>query len=222
MTVERQHILQRRVRFIVYFTIVYNIGEAIISLAAGAAADSGALVAFGLDSVIEVSSALVVAWQYSRAQPERWERAAARLVACCFFALFVCVSADSIHALWAGRAAEHSPIGIAITLLSLIVMPVVAWWEYQAGKELQSPSVMGDAKQLMVCLSLSVVVLVGLVLNAWCGWWWADPAAALVVAVLGLKEGIEVWREGEICCAPTPATRTGATCQGECSSHGES
>lgn len=194
LTTARRAGLHRRVRFIVGFTITYNVLEAVIALWAGCLASSAALIGFGLDSVVEVLSAAAVAWQFSRKDPERWERATVRLVGIAFFALAAYVTVDAVLSLIRMEGPEHSPLGLGITALSLIIMALLAWFEVRVGRELNSKSVIADAKQLILCVYLSGAVFVGLALNSLFGWWWADSAAALVVAVLAVREGIEAWR----------------------------
>lgn len=194
LTDERRARLHRRVRFIVFFTITWNVIEAVIALSAGAVASSAALIGFGLDSVIEVASAAAIAWQFTRKDPERWEKAAVRVIGIAFFALAAYVTVDAILALTGIRDPEHSPVGIGIAIASLIVMPALAWFEFRTGRELRSKSVQADAKQLLLCIYLSGTVLIGLVLNSLLGWAWADSIAALVVAALAIREGIEAWR----------------------------
>ncbi|ROR65181.1 cation diffusion facilitator family transporter [Agrococcus jenensis] len=199
---ERRARLRRRVRWIVGFTISYNVIEAVIAIWAGSVASSAALIGFGLDSIIEVLSAAAVAWQFTRKDPERWERITVRVVAIAFFALAAYVSVDAVLALVGVTEPEHSPVGIAIAALSVVIMPALAWLETRTGKELRSASVQADAKQLLVCTYLSAAVLLGLLANSLLGWWWADSVAALVVAGLAIREGIEAWR-GDLCCAPS-------------------
>lgn len=194
MTDTRRAVLHRRVRFIVFFTITWNIVEAVIALSAGAMASSAALIGFGLDSVIEVASAATIAWQFTRKDPERWEKLTVRIIGIAFFALAAYVTVDAILALTDVREPEHSPVGISIAIASLIVMPMLAWFEFRTGRKLDSRSVQADAKQLLLCIYLSGTVLIGLVLNSLFGWAWADSVAALVVAVLAIREGIEAWR----------------------------
>jgi divalent metal cation (Fe/Co/Zn/Cd) transporter len=182
------------VRFIVFLTITWNIIEAIIALTAGAVASSAALIGFGLDSVIEVASAAAIAWQFTRQEPERWEKATVRVIGIAFFALSAYVTVDAILALTGVRDPEHSPVGIGIAVASLVVMPALAWFEFRTGRELRSRSVRADAKQLLLCIYLSGAVLVGLLLNSLFGWTWADSIAALIVAVLAIREGVEAWR----------------------------
>lgn len=191
---ERRRALHRRVRLIVAFTISYNVIEGIVAISAGAAASSAALIGFGLDSFIEVLSAVAVAWQFTRKDPERWEKPTVRAIGIAFFALAAYVTVDAILALVGVEPVEHSPLGIAIAVASLVVMPALAWFQFRTGRELGSKSVQADARQLLLCMYLSGTVLIGLLLNSLFGWWWADSVAALVVAALAVREGIEAWR----------------------------
>lgn len=194
VTPERRAVLHRRVRWIVGFTITYNVIEAIVAITAGAIASSAALIGFGLDSIIEVLSALAVAWQFTRKDPERWEKASVRAIAIAFFALAAYVTVDAIQSLAGVQAVDHSPLGISIAALSLLVMPILAWIERRTGNELGSASVIADSKQLLLCVYLSGSVLIGLLANSIFGWEWADSVAALVIAALAVREGIEAWK----------------------------
>lgn len=194
LATERRERLHRRVRFIVAFTITYNVTEAIVAITAGMLASSAALIGFGLDSVVEVLSAVAIAWQFTRKDPERWEKATVRAIGLAFFALAAYVSIDAILSLISQEGPEHSPLGIGITALSLLVMPLLASFEIRTGRELGSKSVLADARQLMLCVYLSGAVFIGLILNSLFGWWWADSVAALIVAALAIREGIEAWR----------------------------
>ncbi|MHA6669982.1 cation transporter [Homoserinimonas sp. A447] len=191
---ERREVLHRRVRWIVGFTITYNVVEAVVAISAGAVASSAALIGFGLDSVIEVLSAVAVAWQFTREDPERWEKVTVRAIAIAFFALAAYVTLDAVLSLTGVQAVEHSPLGIAIAALSLVVMPALAWFERRTGDELGSASVIADSRQLLLCTYLSGSVLVGLVANSLFGWDWADSVAALVIAALAVREGLEAWK----------------------------
>lgn len=190
----RRATLHRRVRFIVGFTITYNVIEAIVAVLAGVLASSAALIGFGLDSVVEVLSAVAITWQFTRKDPERWETVTVKAISIAFFALAAYVSIDAVLALVGQEGPDHSPLGLGITALSLVVMPLLAWIEVRTGRELGSKSVMADAKQLILCIYLSGAVFIGLVLDSLFGWWWADSVAALVVAVLAVREGLEAWR----------------------------
>jgi len=216
ITPDRRAILARRSRLLVAATITYNIAEAVIAITAGTVASSIALIGFGLDSVIEVSSAAAVAWQFSGADPERRERAALRVIAFSFVVLAVYVSVEAVRALLGAGEAERSTVGIVLVAISVAIMPFLSWAQRRAGRELNSASAVADSKQTLLCTYLSAAVLAGLVLNAALGWWWADPAAALVLAVLAVREGRNAWR-GDVCCAP-PAIEasTADNCDDQC------
>lgn len=179
-------------------TIAYNVVEAIVAITAGTVASSGALVAFGLDSTIEVLSAAAVAWQFTRRDPERWERGTLRVIAVAFFALAAYVAVTSVLTLVLRVEAEHSPAGIVLTAVSVIVMPLLSLAERRTGRELGSATAVADSMQTLICAYLSAAVLVGLVVNALFGWWWADAVAGLVIAVFAVREGAEAWR-GDAC-----------------------
>ncbi len=195
----RRDVLARRIRLLVAATITYNVVEAVIALAEGSRVSSSALIGFGLDSVIEVSSAAAVAWQFSAKDPETREKAAVRFIAFSFFALAAYVAVDAVLALTGYGEPRPSAIGIALATASLIVMPVLSWAQRRAGRELGSVSAVADSKQTLLCTYLSAALLVGLVLNAVAGWSWADPVAALVIAVIAVREGRNAWR-GDPCC----------------------
>ncbi|MET9091116.1 cation transporter [Streptomyces cyaneofuscatus] len=200
----RRDALARRIRLLVAATIAYNVIEAAVALTAGTIASSSALIGFGLDSVVEVSSATAVAWQFSardHAMREAREKAALRIIAVSFFALAAYVSVDAVRALAGDGEAERSVTGIALAALSLAIMPFLSAAQRRAGRELGSASAVADAKQTLLCTYLSAVLLVGLLLNALLGWSWADPVAALAIAVIAVKEGRDAWR-GRGCCAP--------------------
>ncbi len=193
-TAPRRTVLQRRIRLLVAATIGYNIVEAVVALSEGARASSSALVAFGLDSVIEVSSAAAVAWQFSAKDPETREKAALRFIAFSFFALALYVTVDAVLSLLGVGEARHSVVGIGLAAVSLVVMPVLSWAQRRTGRELGSRSAVADSKQTLLCTYLSAALLVGLLVNALLGWSWADPVAALVIAAVAVREGIEAWR----------------------------
>jgi divalent metal cation (Fe/Co/Zn/Cd) transporter len=178
--------------------VAYNVIEAGVAIAAGLAAGSVALVGFGLDSTIEVSSALIILWQFRHAVPESRERAALRALAVSFFALAAYVSYEAVEALLAGEHAGASPVGIALAIASILIMPWLSHAQRRTGQALGSRAVEADGKQTRLCAYLSGVLLVGLVLNAALGWGWADPVAALVIAAVAVREGIEAWR-GDHC-----------------------
>lgn len=194
----RRHVLQRRIRWIVAVTIAYNLIEAVVAITAGAAASSAALIGFGLDSTIEVLSAAAVAWQFTRRDPERWEKGTLRVIAVAFFALAAYVAATSVLALTRRVEIEHSTAGIAITALSVVIMPFLSLAERRAGRELGSATAVADSRQTLICTYLSAAVLLGLVANSLFGWWWLDALAGLVIAAFAVREGVEAWR-GDAC-----------------------
>ena len=166
---------------------------------------------------MEVSSGLVILWQFRHALPESRERAAQRLIALSFFALAAYLTIEAGHALLTGAQPEDSPVGIALAVASLAVMPLLSRWQRRTGRELGSAAVEGDGTQTLLCTYLSAVLLVGLVLNATLGWSWADPVAALVIAAVAAREGWENWN-GDDCCAPVALTAHGRTDEGEAGS----
>jgi divalent metal cation (Fe/Co/Zn/Cd) transporter len=211
----RQTILRRRIRQLVAATITYNVIEAGVALTAGTIASSIALIGFGLDSVIEVASAAAVAWQFAGPDPQHRERTALRVIAWSFFALAAYVTGEAVRTLLGAAEAERSTVGIVLVAVSVVVMPFLSLAQRRAGRELGSASAVADSKQTLLCTYLSAAVLAGLVLNAALGWWWADPIAALVLAVLALREGREAWR-GDLCCGLPAAAQT-SEANGDCS-----
>ncbi len=195
----RREVLTRRIRLLVATTITYNVIEAVVALSEGTRVSSSALIGFGLDSVIEVSSAAAVAWQFSAKDPETREKAALRFIAFSFFVLAAYVSVDAVRSLLGFGEPRPSIIGIMLAAASLAVMPVLSLAQRRAGRELGSVSAVADSKQTLLCTYLSAALLVGLVLNAVIGWSWADPVAALVIAAVAVREGRNAWR-GDPCC----------------------
>jgi divalent metal cation (Fe/Co/Zn/Cd) transporter len=180
-------------------TIAWNTVDAVVAIAAGVADSSIALIGFGLDSTVEVLSASVIVWQMTRNVPEEREAQALRLIAVSFFALAGYVAVQAVFDLISRSEPESSTVGIALATVSLVVMPTLAAMKRRNGRRLGSNSVVADSRQTMLCTYLSAVLLIGLLLNATVGWWWADPLAALVIAGLAFKEGREAWH-GEHCC----------------------
>ncbi|WP_159941054.1 MULTISPECIES: cation transporter [unclassified Nocardiopsis] len=198
----RRSVLTRRIRLLVAATIAYNLVEAAVALTAGTLASSAALIGFGLDSLVEVSSAAAVAWQFSARQEDvrrARERTAMRIIAIAFFALAAYVTVEAVRTLLGAQEAEPSVVGIALAAVSVVLMPVLSLAQRRTGRELGSATAVADSKQTLLCSYLSAALLVGLLLNAVLGWAWADPAAALVIAVLAVREGREAWR-GDACC----------------------
>ena len=197
---------QRIALGLAWATIAWNTVEAVVAIVAGAVASSIALVGFGLDATVEVLSASVIVWQMTRDVPEDREEQALRLIAVSFFALAGYVAVQAVFDLASRSQPETSTVGIALAAVSLVVMPLLAGLKRRNGRRLGSGSVVADSNQTLLCTYLSVVLLVGLLLNATVGWWWADPVAALVIAALAINEGREAWhgerrREDNACAA---------------------
>ncbi len=195
-TVE-QPVLERRSVLLAWATISWNVVEAVVAITAGAAANSIALVGFGLDSTVEVMSAAVIVWQF-RGLTEDRERRALKLIAVSFLALGGYVAVQAILDLARRSEPAGSTVGIVLAIASLIVMPVLASAKRRTATSMGSATVMADSNQTKLCAYLSAILLGGLILNATIGWWWADPIAALAIAALAINEGREAWR-GEVC-----------------------
>jgi divalent metal cation (Fe/Co/Zn/Cd) transporter len=186
-----------------YFTIAWNSLEALVALVAGVRAGSISLVGFGIDSFVEVTSGTVLLWRMSvdadARKRERREKLSLRIVGVCFLALAAYVGYESIYDLAGRKAPEHSIPGIILACVSLVVMPLLSRAKKKVGNELGSAAMHADAKQTDFCVYLSAILLLGLVLNAALGWWWADPVSALIMVPLIAKEGVEAVN-GETCC----------------------
>jgi divalent metal cation (Fe/Co/Zn/Cd) transporter len=195
----RRAALAHRIRLLVGATIAYNVIEAVVALAEGTRVSSSALIGFGLDSIVEIASAAAIAWQFIATDPETREKAALRFIAISFFALAAYVAVDAVLSLLGLGEARPSKIGIVLAAASLVVMPVLSLAQRRAGRELGSLSAVADSKQTLLCTYLSAILLVGLVLNGLWGWSWADPAAALGIAAIAVREGANAWR-GDPCC----------------------
>jgi divalent metal cation (Fe/Co/Zn/Cd) transporter len=180
-----------------YLTIGWNSLEAVAAIIAGLIAGSIALVGFGFDSIIEVSSGTILLWRL--VSGEHRERLALKLVGVSFLALAAYVAFDAVKSLILRELPEKSYIGIIVAALSLIVMPLLARAKRKVAANLNSRAMKADSRQTDICAYLSAIVLAGLGLNALFGWWWADPVAALVMIPIIAKEGAEALR-GETCC----------------------
>jgi divalent metal cation (Fe/Co/Zn/Cd) transporter len=195
--------LIKRGRRLEYFTIIYNSLEGLIAVVAGLMAGSIALVGFGFDSLIEVTSGAALLWRlHSDADESRRERVEAvtlRIVGVCFLLLAAYVSYDSIKSLILREEPHESIPGIVLAIASLIVMPLLVRSKRRVARGIKSAALMADSKQTELCTYLSAILLAGLLLNALVGWWWADPVAALVMVPIIVKEGIE-GLHGETCC----------------------
>ncbi len=196
-----------RGRRLEYFTIGWNALEGLVAVVAGAIAGSISLVGFGIDSFIEVTSGSVLLWRMSvDAEVQRRElneRKALRTVGVCFLLLAAYIAYESVLDLWSRRAPEHSAPGIVLACVSLVVMPLLSRAKRKVGHALGSAAMHADAKQTEFCTYLSAILLAGLLLNAFFGFWWADPVAALIMVPIIAKEGIEgLQGKGcEECCA---------------------
>ena len=194
--------LVRRGLLLNWLTIGYNTIEAVISVAAGIVAGSVALVSFGVDSGIEVTSSLAAQWRLrADTDPERRERVERlthRIIGVCFLALAAYVVVESATTLWQREAPESSPVGIVILVLSILIMPMLARASRRVARALGSRALEADAAQTSLCAYLSVIALAGVALNAAVGWWWADPVAALLMVPIIAHEGVEGLR-GESC-----------------------
>jgi divalent metal cation (Fe/Co/Zn/Cd) transporter len=200
--------LGRRARLLAGASVTYNVVEAVVAVTAGIVAGSVALVGFGLDSVVEVSSGLIILWQFRHRLPESREQQALRLMAFSFFALASYVTVDSVRALFGSGEPAPSAVGIGLAIASLMIMPVLSWAQRRTGRALGSNAVVADSTQTLLCTYLSAVLLLGLVLNATLGWGWADPVAGLVIAAVAVREGVQAWK-GKGCCSPGAGAHDG-------------
>jgi divalent metal cation (Fe/Co/Zn/Cd) transporter len=196
---ERHRVLVRRARLLAGGSVAYNIVEGIVAIAAGTVAGSSALISFGLDSAVEVASGLVILWQFRHHLPESRERRAQQLIAISFFALAAYVTYDSISTFVTGEHVRVSVVGIVLAVASLAIMPLISWGKRRTGRELDSSAVVADSVQTLLCTYLSAILLVGLLGNALFGWWWLDPIAALAIAAIAVREGIETWKGDDDC-----------------------
>ncbi len=206
----------RRGQMLEIVTVVWNSLEALASIIAGFIAGSVALVAFGLDSVIETASGAALLWRLQHAndapeQRERSEKSSLRIVGLSFVALAIYVLTDSAIALVNCEIPEESIFGIAIAIASLIAMPLLARAKRKVAGAISSAALVADSKQTDLCAYLSAILLGGLVLNAWLGWWWADPVAGLIMVPIIAREGVEALRGKSCECHAS----CGATCDSE-------
>ena len=196
----RQGLVRRGLR-LEYLTVGWNVLEGLIAVVAGMASGSVALVAFGLDSFVETISGAVLIWRLREedrgAAPERIEQVERRaewLVGAAFLLLAAYVAFEAVTSLLAGDTPEASPVGIVLTTVSIAVMIWLAAAKLRVGQALGSRALIADSRQTRACWYLSVVTLAGLAANAIAGWWWADAVAALAIAVLLVREGLEALR----------------------------
>lgn len=204
---DRQQLV-RRGNALAWLTIGWNTVEGLVAVGSGLVAGSIALVGFGVDSYVEVFAGAVVLWRLSKEAQgahisEKAERRAVKLIAATFILLAAGILIESVRKLLTGEHPSTSPVGIAITVLSLVVMPLLARAKRRVGEQLGSRAVEADAAQTMLCVWLSGIVLTGLLLNAILGWWWADPVAALGIVYVATREGLEYWHAEDLddsCC----------------------
>jgi divalent metal cation (Fe/Co/Zn/Cd) transporter len=204
---DRRSALLRRAWWLAVLTVVWNLAEGAVAVSAAALAGSRALAGFGLDSFIESASATVLIWrlrveQRSPERAEQVERRALKAIGATFLALAALVGIESVRSLLAGEQPDVSRAGIVLTIVSLLVMPVLAQAKRSTGRQLGVRSVEADSRQTQACAYLSAVVLAGLAANAAFGWWWADPLAALGVVVFLIREGREALAAEHVddCC----------------------
>ena len=199
----RRERLERRARLLARGGIAYHLLEFAVALGAGVAAGSIALIGFGADSLIEAFAGVVVLWLYTgaRNRSAASERRAQQLIAASFFVLAAYVGIESVRTLVSGHHPDASWVGIGLAAFTAVTMPLFARAKRQVGHELGSSATVKEASQTQLCAYLSVALLAGLLLNAVAGMWWADPAAAMVISLVAVKEGRESWRgEGCDCC----------------------
>ncbi len=218
---EERAALQRRARWLAIGGNAWHVVEFAIAVAAGVAAGSIALVAFGLDSLIEVAAGTVIVWLFTGrrlSDPARAERRAQQLIAFSFFLLAGYVAVESGRTLLGGQHPDTSWVGIGLAAITAPTMPLLARAKRRIGERLGSSATVSEGQQNMVCAYLSVALLVGLGANALLGWWWADPTAALVIATVAAREGRESWKgESCGCCAPALGAAESGCGDGGCS-----
>jgi divalent metal cation (Fe/Co/Zn/Cd) transporter len=197
---ERQRLV-RQAKILAWGGIAYHVVEFAVAVGAGVAAGSIALIGFGADSLIEALAGFVVLWLFTggRVGSDTAERRAQQLIAASFFALAAYVAVESGRSLIGGHAPDASWLGVGLAAFTTPTMPLLALVKRRIGQRLGSAATVKEASQTQLCAYLSVALLIGLLANALAGWWWADPAAAIVIAAFAFKEGRESWR-GEGCC----------------------
>jgi cation diffusion facilitator family transporter len=202
LTTERRVQLHRRALRLEHFTVGWNIIEAVVAIAAGIVAGSVALIGFGFDSTIEVISAVGLLWRLRKVGPpatvseeSQAERHALYVVAATFFLLAAYITYDAMSALLQQEEPLTSPVGIALSVLSLVVMPVLAYAKHRTGREMGSRALVADSRETLICSFLSLALLVGVGAFALFGWWWADPVGALAMLPVIVWQGWETFAE---------------------------
>jgi divalent metal cation (Fe/Co/Zn/Cd) transporter len=193
-----------RARGLARLGVLWHGVEAAVAIGAGVAAGSIALVGFGADSVIELLAGGILLWRFAsaRADSHRVEHTSRRLIGVSFYIVALYIGVVAIDDLWAATHPDTSAVGIGLSLVALATMPPLARAKARNAERLHSPAAKGESRQTMLCAYLSAALLAGLGLNALFGWWWADPAAALVMAAVAVREGHATWRGDGSCCGP--------------------
>jgi divalent metal cation (Fe/Co/Zn/Cd) transporter len=217
---ERYDELARKVKRLSWLSLGAMTLEGVVAITAGVVASSIALVGFGLDSAVEGFASTIIIWRFtgSRVFSQRAEHRAQRLVAIQFFILAPYVAIESVRTLADGTHADVSPVGIALSIFSLITMPMLGIAKQRIADEIGSAATKGEGRQNMLCAYLAGALLIGLVGNAAVGAWWLDPIVGLLIAGVAVKEGLEAWR-GDGCCVGSPLDgfeREGAVCHDDC------
>jgi divalent metal cation (Fe/Co/Zn/Cd) transporter len=217
---ERYDELARKVKRLSWLSLGAMTLEGVVAITAGIVASSIALVGFGLDSAVEGFASTIIIWRFtgSRVFSQRAEHRAQRLVAIQFFILAPYVAIESVRTLADGTHADVSPVGIALSIFSLITMPMLGIAKQRIADEIGSAATKGEGRQNMLCAYLAGALLIGLVGNAAVGAWWLDPIVGLLIAGVAVKEGLEAWR-GDGCCVGSPLDgfeREGAVCHDDC------
>ena len=190
--------LERRARLLAWGGNAWHLAEFGVAIVAGVVAASPALIGFSLDSLIELAAGFVIVWLYRLRSGHADERRAQQLVAGTYALLVVFIVAESLATLAGDRHPETSWVGIALAAFTALTMPLLARAKRRVGLKLGSSATVSEGAQNQICAYLSIALLAGLLANALAGWWWADPAAALAIAALAAKEGLDSWR-GKSC-----------------------
>jgi cation diffusion facilitator family transporter len=202
LPLDRRRALHGRALWLEYFTIGWNVIEGVVAIGAGLLAGSVALVGFGVDSAVEVISAVGLLWRLRKAGPEATvaeesgaERRALYVVAATFFLLAAYITYEALHSLLGREEPDRSTVGLVLSVLSLVIMPALAWWKQRTGHQMGSRALVADSVETWVCSYLSLALLAGVGLHELFGWWWADPVGALAMLPVILWQGWETLGE---------------------------
>lgn len=206
--------LVRRARLLARLGLAWHGVEAAVAIGAGVTAGSIALVGFGADSLVEALAGLVLLWRFAavRAQSRAADRRAQKLISVTFYVIAAYVGVEAVRTLAGGSHPDVSWVGIALSAVTLATMPPLAIAKGRLADQLGSSATKSEGRQNMLCAYLSAALLIGLGANALAGWWWADPATALLIATVAVKEGREAWRGESCCAAPVGAGGIDACC----------